>query len=182
MCHAGRVGWGRVGAGGGRQSLGCKGSAAAANEQRTLAEMELIRQDYKLLEHMKTRASSTTAVGGKEPCPWPLHGQQPCCGLTLQRVATSCAANIAAYGEDSSRSALTFMPPVTRTRVSLPDRSVMCTNVSLKLAKMWATPKTCSPSRTVGPRVTLSSVLVVFLGATAAAKQGHTEQRGCQKH
>lgn len=37
----------------------------------------------------------------------------------LHRSATSCAANIAAYGEASSRSALTFMPPVTRTMVSL---------------------------------------------------------------
>lgn len=30
----------------------------------------------------------------------------------------------AAYGDDSSRSALTFMPPVTRAIVSRPDRSV----------------------------------------------------------
>lgn len=30
----------------------------------------------------------------------------------------------AAYGDDSSRSALTFMPPVTRAIVSLPVRSV----------------------------------------------------------
>lgn len=39
---------------------------------------------------------------------------------SLQRAATSWAANIAAYGEDSSRSALTFIPPVTRTMVSRP--------------------------------------------------------------
>lgn len=38
---------------------------------------------------------------------------------SLQRSATSCAASIAAYGEASSRSALTFMPPVTREIVSL---------------------------------------------------------------
>jgi len=30
-------------------------------------------------------------------------------------------------------------------------------NVSLKDTKMWATPKTCSPSHTAGPSVTLSS-------------------------
>lgn len=37
-------------------------------------------------------------------------------------------------------------------------------NVSLNDAKMWATPKTCSPSRTVGPRVTFSSFTsLVFL-------------------
>ena len=45
--------------------------------------------------------------------------------------AASCAASMAAYGEDSSRSALTFMPPVTLAIVSLPERSVMCTKVSL---------------------------------------------------
>ena len=37
---------------------------------------------------------------------------------------------MAAYGEDSSRSALTFMPPVMRHIVSLPDRSVTCTNAA----------------------------------------------------
>lgn len=42
---------------------------------------------------------------------------------SLHRAATSCAANIAAYGEDSSRSALTFMPPVTRLMVSRPLES-----------------------------------------------------------
>merc|ERR1712029_1169790 len=34
---------------------------------------------------------------------------------SLHLAATSCAASIAAYRDDSSRSALTFMPPVTRT-------------------------------------------------------------------
>ena len=74
---------------------------------------------------------------------------------SLQRAATSCAASIAAYGEDSSRSALTFIPPeahniirhkewgrkgrgrgapVTREMVSLPERSVTCTKVSLNEA------------------------------------------------
>ena len=85
---------------------------------------------------------------------------------TLQRTATSCAASIAAYGEDSSRSAFTFMPPVTLTSVSLPDRSVTCTKVSLKDAKIWATPYTSSPSRVEGPSVTFSSAPVpFFLGA-----------------
>ncbi len=67
-----------------------------------------------------------------------------------QRVATSCAASIAAYGDDSSRSALTFIPPsndmstdswhdhghspVTREIVSLPDKSVTWTKVSLNEA------------------------------------------------
>ena len=71
----------------------------------------------------------------------------PC---SLMRSATSWAASIAAYGDDSSRSALTFIPPVTRHMVSRPDRSVMCTNVSLNEANMWATPKTSSPSRVTG--------------------------------
>ena len=43
-----------------------------------------------------------------------------------------------------------------------PDKSVTCTKVSLKLAKMWATPNTFSPSLTWGPRVTCSSVFWVF--------------------
>lgn len=55
---------------------------------------------------------------------------------SLHRTATSWAASIAAYGEASSRSALTFIPPVTRTMVSFPDRSVTCTKVSLKEAKI----------------------------------------------
>ena len=37
----------------------------------------------------------------------------------LHFSATSCAANMAAYGEASSLSALTFIPPVTRAMVSL---------------------------------------------------------------
>ena len=45
----------------------------------------------------------------------------------------------------------------------LPDRSVMCTNVSLKLAKMCATPKTISPSITCGPSDTCSSFCVLPL-------------------
>jgi hypothetical protein len=45
----------------------------------------------------------------------------------LQRSATSWAANMAAYGDDSSRSALTFMPPVTRQMVSRPlGRESVC--------------------------------------------------------
>jgi hypothetical protein len=31
--------------------------------------------------------------------------------ITLHHVATSCAASIATYGDDSSLSALTFIPP-----------------------------------------------------------------------
>ena len=46
--------------------------------------------------------------------------------------------------------------------VSLPDRSVIWTNVSLKEAKMWATPKTSSPSRTCGPSWTWTSSLASF--------------------
>ena len=45
---------------------------------------------------------------------------------SLQRTTTSWAASIAAYGEDSSRSAFTFCPPDTFTNVSFPLRSVTC--------------------------------------------------------
>ena len=56
--------------------------------------------------------------------------------------------------------------PVTREIVSLPDKSVTWTKVSLKEAKMWATPKTVSPSATWGPRETVVSSLgaLTFLG------------------
>ena len=47
--------------------------------------------------------------------------------------------------------------PVTREMVSFPDKSVTWTKVSLKDAKMWATPKTISPSATWGPRDTVFS-------------------------
>ena len=67
---------------------------------------------------------------------------------SLHLWATSWAANMAAYGEDSSRSAFTFIPPVTRQMVSLPERSVTWTKVSLKDAKMWHTPNTFYPSAT----------------------------------
>lgn len=43
-----------------------------------------------------------------------------------------------------------------------PDMSVTWTNVSLKEAKMWATPNTVSPSLTWGPRVTTASSLTTF--------------------
>lgn len=50
---------------------------------------------------------------------------------SLHFAATSCAASIAAYGDDSSRSAFTFIPPVTLQIVSLPEASVTWTKVSL---------------------------------------------------
>ena len=50
---------------------------------------------------------------------------------SLHLTATSCAASMAAYGEASSRSALTFMPPVTLVMVSRPEGSVTWTNVAL---------------------------------------------------
>jgi hypothetical protein len=83
---------------------------------------------------------------------------RPRCLVVDSYAPTSWAANMAAYGEDSSRSALTFMPPVTREMVSRPERSVMWTKVSLKEAKMRATPKTSSPSRTWGPSCELLEV------------------------
>ena len=62
---------------------------------------------------------------------------------------------------------MTFMPPVTRTRVSRPDRSVTCTNVSLNDAKMCATPKSVSPSVSLGPRVVTSLTTSAFLDMVA---------------
>jgi len=51
--------------------------------------------------------------------------------LSLATVAAWDALLMAAYGEDSSLSALTNMPPLVRAIVSAPDRSVMCTRVLL---------------------------------------------------
>ena len=65
---------------------------------------------------------------------------------SLHLWATSWAANMAAYGEDSSRSAFTFIPPITWQMVSLPERSVSWIKVLLRDAKMWHTPNIFSPS------------------------------------
>ena len=45
--------------------------------------------------------------------------------------AAAVAARMAAYGEDSMRSALTNIPPVVLEIVSAPDMSVMCMSVLL---------------------------------------------------
>jgi hypothetical protein len=45
--------------------------------------------------------------------------------LSLAMVAAAIAARIAAYGEDSIRSALTNIPPDVLAMVSAPDMSVM---------------------------------------------------------
>jgi len=50
---------------------------------------------------------------------------------SLHRVATSWAANIAAYGELSSRSALTFIPPVLST---VPYTTTTTTTTKLRRA------------------------------------------------
>jgi hypothetical protein len=51
--------------------------------------------------------------------------------LSLAIVATWLAHLMAAYGEDSRRSAFTNMPPLARAIVSAPDRSVTWTSVLL---------------------------------------------------
>ena len=48
---------------------------------------------------------------------------------SLHPTATSCTADIAAFGEDSWLSVFTFMPPVTRTIVSRPEALVTCTRI-----------------------------------------------------
>lgn len=63
----------------------------------------------------------------------------------------SLAACMAAYGDDSSLSYLTFIPPVTLANVSLPVRSVMWMNVSFQVERMWATANTVSFPPTLGP-------------------------------
>ena len=51
--------------------------------------------------------------------------------LSLAVWAAWNAACMAAYGDDSIRSALTYMPPLVRAMVSAPVRSVMWTRVLL---------------------------------------------------
>jgi hypothetical protein len=53
--------------------------------------------------------------------------------MPLSRAISAAAvdARMAAYGEDSMRSALTNMPPVVRAMVSAPDMSVMWIRVLL---------------------------------------------------
>ena len=60
----------------------------------------------------------------------------------LSLLTTSTAAIIAAYGDDSSLSDFTFMPPVTLASVYLPVKSVTWIKVSFQVAKMWQTAKT----------------------------------------
>ncbi len=51
--------------------------------------------------------------------------------LSRATSAAPVAARIAAYGEDSMRSALTNMPPVVREMVSAPEMSVIWISVLL---------------------------------------------------
>ena len=51
--------------------------------------------------------------------------------LSLAASAAAVAARIAAYGEDSMRSALTNIPPLVRAIVSAPDMSVTWIRVLL---------------------------------------------------
>ena len=74
-----------------------------------------------------------------------LGGQHGSVGLQVSMRTSDPPVTIAFVGrgmtrltEDSSRSALTFMPPVTREMVSLPERSVTWTKVSLKLLHQYS--------------------------------------------
>ncbi len=51
--------------------------------------------------------------------------------LSLATSAAAVAARIAAYGDDSIRSAFTNMPPEVRLMVSAPETSVMWMRVLL---------------------------------------------------
>jgi hypothetical protein len=51
--------------------------------------------------------------------------------LSLAASAAAVAARMAAYGEDSIRSAFTNMPPLVRLMVSAPEMSVIWINVLL---------------------------------------------------
>jgi hypothetical protein len=57
--------------------------------------------------------------------------------LSRATSAAPVAARIAAYGDDSMRSALTNIPPLVRAIVSAPEMSVMWIKVLLYELKMW---------------------------------------------
>jgi hypothetical protein len=59
---------------------------------------------------------------------------------------TSWAANMAAYGEDSSRSALTFIPPVILEMVSRPERSVTWTKLQMSVYRSFSIRQSCKPT------------------------------------
>ena len=71
----------------------------------------------------------------------------------LRRLTTSIVASIAAYSDASSLSDLTFIPPVTRIRVSLPVKSVTWMKVSFFVERIWHTAKR-SPDTFCGPKCT----------------------------
>ena len=60
---------------------------------------------------------------------------------SLHLWATSWAANMAAYGEDSSRSAFTFIPPVTRQMVSLGTKHRILSFLPIKDSECISHPK-----------------------------------------
>jgi hypothetical protein len=60
--------------------------------------------------------------------------------LSRATSAAPVAARMAAYGEDSMRSAFTNIPPLVRAIVSAPEMSVMWINVLLYELKMWTMP------------------------------------------
>ena len=61
--------------------------------------------------------------------------------VSLHLWATSWAANMAAYGEDSSRSAFTFIPPVTRQMVSLGTKHRILSFLPIKDSECISHPK-----------------------------------------
>ncbi len=77
------------------------------------------------------------------------------------------AACIAAYGDDSSRSALTFIPPVTLAKVSLPVKSVTWIKVSFQVARMWHTANT-SPEVFWGPSALSCLASTTYSALTSA--------------
>lgn len=74
-------------------------------------------------------------------------------------AAAFWAANMATFGEDSSRSAFLSPSTVIHQMGSLTERWVSWTKVSPKDTRLWQTPNVFSPSATGGPRLmTCSSI------------------------
>lgn len=85
--------------------------------------------------------------------------------MTLQRWATSCAASMAAYGDDSSLSALTFMPPIfTKEEIDQQTAQAVKRSYLLKMST-WA-------EAWKNNRSTISTVVLHNIKTTRTWKKG----------
>ena len=145
----------------------------------------------------------TVQTGPNAPCTWPprparqawprtgrpRHGRpSPSCRPsrgTASRAPTGPSRAVKWDGiEGGGRSVSRSERPTRTARARLPKtppadtRSARTTNVSLKEAKMCATPKTCSPSAALGPRFRACESSIVLEAPRLAWWVGDLERGG----